>query len=526
MRNWETVGYCVAELLKRMECSRMGASRGLTPARVHLRLDNAIAGSLRPAAVVSRRMPTIISRSPHQETISSLRATSGVVDSEGVVGAEDMPLPDGHMGWPIIGETLALTKDTNYNAKKTKKFGPVYRTKVLGSNAVVVNGIDRINKIMNAEPPLVGVSQSKVGTKLLGHDVITSMDGPRHISLRNILKAAFLPSALESYMPLVTATAREKLQQWSSAEGPVLFEKEIQDFTFKVSMNCIVGLPTEDVTTEELLKLLTDWFGGFFSIFGINLPFTGFGRAIKARNKLVKIVRKGARKYRAEKGETQEKTALAVLSKAVDEDGSILSEEELEQNILLLMFAGYDTTAVTAMILMKALSKHPEVIAKAAAEQKDLISKFGEDISLVATESMPYLTAVIKESMRLEATARIVVRKALETFEIDGYRVPKDWLVVLELQGSMREYEERWPGDLSFDPDRFLTGNGGKMGGQIPWGVGFHSCLGKTLAMLELRVMFAYMIRGYDFRLESYPETRVGIPTSDGFPITFFKREG
>lgn len=80
--------------------------------------------------------------------------------------------------------------------------------------------------------------------------------------------------------------------------------------------------------------------------------------------------------------------------------------------------------------------------------------------------------------------------------------------------------DERWLDDAQFIPLRRLEADGAKPGAQIPFGIGAHKCLGQTIAMLELRIFFALLLRKYSYKIESDQTPRVA-KANDGMPTTF-----
>lgn len=86
-----------------------------------------------------------------------------------------------------------------------------------------------------------------------------------------------------------------------------------------------------------------------------------------------------------------------------------------------------------------------------------------------------------------------------------------------------RLLDERWPTDSRFDPSRFLADGGSKPGSQLPFGIGAHTCIGQRIALLEIKIFVALLLRGYEYEIKSSKRPFIG-RESDGMPTTFSRR--
>jgi cytochrome P450 len=104
-----------------------------------------------------------------------------------------------------------------------------------------------------------------------------------------------------------------------------------------------------------------------------------------------------------------------------------LTRQEIIDNALLLILAGSETAASTLTVSMLALGLNKDVLTKLKAEQNEIISKKGEELTRsILDKDCPYLEAVIKETMRIKPLAGGgALRFAQETFTIDGKQIPK-----------------------------------------------------------------------------------------------------
>jgi cytochrome P450 len=157
-----------------------------------------------------------------------------------------------------------------------------------------------------------------------------------------------------------------------------------------------------------------------------------------------------------------------------------LSDREVFQFIALLLVAGNETTTNLIGNAVKALLRHPDALARVAA-----------DPSLVPR--------VIEETLRWDAPIQMVFRLAKRDAQVAGTTIPEG-AIVTALIGSANRDERRFPDPDLFDLDRDAQGH-------IAFGFGRHFCLGASLARLEARVALEALVpRLVKLRLVSQPE--------------------
>ncbi|MEM9510913.1 MAG: cytochrome P450, partial [Cyanobacteria bacterium P01_E01_bin.35] len=190
---------------------------------------------------------------------------------------------------------------------------------------------------------------------------------------------------------------------------------ELRDYTFDIASNLFVS--TDGGSQTSLGHYFEDWCKGLFTI-PISLPWTRFGKALKARRKLLENLEQIILKR--QQADNPGSDALGLLIQAEDEEGNSLSLEELKDQVLLLLFAGHETltSAVTSFCLLTA--QHPDVMQRLREEQKRL-NVMGTP-TLEDLKAMTYLEQVLQEVMRLIPPVGGGFRKVIKPFEFAGYR--------------------------------------------------------------------------------------------------------
>jgi cytochrome P450 len=221
--------------------------------------------------------------------------------------------------------------------------------------------------------------------------------------------------------------------------------------------------------------------------------------------------------------------ALSLLVQARDEEGNSMSEKELTAQAMLLLFAGHETTTSMLTWICLELGRHPEVFKRAREEQLSLAS-VGE-ISLEQLGKMQYLDQILSEIERLHPAVGGGFRGVVKPFEFNGFQVPTGWIVNYSIPRT-HQLASIYPEPKQFDPDRFSPErqeHKQKPFSLIGFGGGPRICLGIAFAKLEMKIVAAQLLRGYQWEL--LPQQRleaVAIPMlrpKDGLRVRFQRIE-
>lgn len=167
-----------------------------------------------------------------------------------------------------------------------------------------------------------------------------------------------------------------------------------------------------------------------------------------------------------------------------------------------LLLGAIDTTATSLMMAIKFMAQHPDAAAALRQEQATVVATHGPALSDAALRAMLYADAFLKETLRLESPTRVLFRKTMAEYEVEGYRIPAGQKLLVNVGDSIA-HDARWAEDSpgSFRPERWLRDEGQKAGAWVPFGGGPRLCLGQQLAWVEMKAMVAVLSRGYDVEL-------------------------
>ncbi|KAG6389641.1 hypothetical protein SASPL_151113 [Salvia splendens] len=361
-----------------------------------------------------------------------------------------LPLPPGTLGWPYIGETFQLYSQNpnTFFASKLKKYGSIFKTHILGCPCVMIASPEAAKQVLVTNAHLFKPTFPASKERMLGKQAIFFHQGDYHAKLRKLVLRAFLPEAIKSIVSEVDSIAVDSLQSW---DGKLITTfQEMKTYAFNVALLSILG-KDEAQYREDLKRCYYILEKGYNSM-PINLPGTLFHKAMKARKELSRILAK----ILAVRRETKQHHSDLLGSFMEESEG--LTDEQIADNIIGVVFAARDTTASIMTWILKYLAENPSVLQAVTEEQE----------------------AIIKAK------------------EESGYLIPKGWKV-LPLFRNIHHNPENFPEPEKFDPSRFEVAP--KPNTFMPFGNGVHSCPGNELAKLEILVLLHHLTTKYRYSM-------------------------
>lgn len=176
-----------------------------------------------------------------------------------------------------------------------------------------------------------------------------------------------------------------------------------------------------------------------------------------------------------------------------------LNEEEIIAQSMVFLLAGYETTASTLTFCMYELAKHPNIQNKLYDEIKTIIDR-GETLDFNNIMKLPYLDAVISETLRKHPPALLLSREAMEEYHIPEYKytLEKDEAITIPVY-AIHHDPEYYPNPETFNPDRFMPENRHNIVPYtyLPFGGGPRNCIGMRFALSEAKLGLANLLKNF-----------------------------
>ncbi|XP_071726667.1 abscisic acid 8'-hydroxylase 2-like isoform X2 [Rutidosis leptorrhynchoides] len=373
---------------------------------------------------------------------------------------DKLRLPPGSMGWPYIGETLKLfTENPNsFFSNREKRYGKIFKTHILGCPCVMVSSPKLAKLVLVTQSHLFKPTYPPSKEKMIGPEAIFFHQGPYHSYLKKIIQSSFLPSRIKGSVSQIDDIVIGLLSTWEH-DSTINTLHEMKKYAFEVSMLSVFGNKVEDEV--EGIKALYQCLEKGYNSIPLTLPGTPFNKAMKARKRLNEKLRKMIEK-RKKSGENGEGLLGALLSIEEEERRKMkLSESQIADNIIGVIFAAHDTTASVLTWLLKYLHDNPHLLHAVMREQEEIRCnrlEANRRITWEDTRHMPLTTRVIQETLRASSILSFTYREAVEDVEMEGYLIPKGWKI-LPLFRTIHYSSEFFPQPHKFDPSRFEMGS-------------------------------------------------------------------
>jgi cytochrome P450 len=219
---------------------------------------------------------------------------------------------------------------------------------------------------------------------------------------------------------------------------------------------------------------------------------------------------------------------LLRATELVEGDIPPLSDQEVRDNLLAIIVNGYETVATSTALSLDLLARHPEHLCRVQAEVDCLFAT--APFTAAQLMELPYLRAVIVESLRLCPPMAGLQRISIQSDVLAGWSIPVERAVgisLLPLHLNAHDYGEQ---PEQFQPQRYLgmgqpasdrtsggcplkrfLGQGGLRIDQLPltFGDGARRCLGETFALHEMTVVLAILLYQFTFRVQPGDEAEM-----------------
>ncbi|KAI6688120.1 hypothetical protein NL676_024948 [Syzygium grande] len=400
-------------------------------------------------------------------------------------------LPPGSMGWPYIGETLQLySQDPNvFFATKQKRYGEIFKTHILGCPCVMLAGPEAAKFVLVSQAHLFKPTYPKSKERLLGPSALFFHQGKYHTQLRKLVRTSLSPEVIRNMVADIEAVMVSTLDSWVGGHVINTFH-EMKKLSFEVGILAIFGHLESHY--REKLKNNYHMVDRGYNSFPTIIPGTPYRRALLARRNLSKIIsgiiaeRKGKRMLG--------KNLLGHLLDCKDENSEALTDEQITDNIIGVLFAAQDTTASIMTWILKYLHDNPKLLEGVKAEQNTIRRSNDEGfqpLSWSQTRRMPISHRVVLEALRMASIISFTFREAVADVEYKGYLIPKGWKV-MPLFRNMHHNPEFFSDPEKFDPSRFEAAP--KPYTFMPFGSGVHACPGNELAKLEILTLIHHVV--------------------------------
>jgi cytochrome P450 len=379
-----------------------------------------------------------------------------------------------------------------------ERYGPVFTLRIFHGNVVFMLGpaANHYITVSHASNFTWRDSHFRDLIGLMGDGLLT-IDGDFHRRSRRIMLPAFhREHILASAETIIDETVRavEQLTPGSTVDLYAWTRR----LAVRVAMRALFGVDPDGrqaqaIDAAGLFEEALSFYSTEYFLRVLRGPLTPWARLQRAARKLDILIYSEITRRRAtgERG----MDILSLLLDGHDEDGNTLSDLQIRDEVMTLLFAGHDTTTSTVSFMFYELARHPHILTRLLAEQDSLLPNGRPTVSQLVSGELPELEMVFEETLRKYPPAWVGPRRSVEAFEFEGHTVPARAFVNY-CSWASHHLPDVFPEPEEFRPERFAPEAAAALpkGAYIPFGGGSRTCIGMRFGQLEVRAIAALIL--------------------------------
>jgi len=414
---------------------------------------------------------------------------------------------------PTLIQTLQwIANPTQFLERNAAEFGSTFRVQLADSGELIWTAEpDLLQELLTQDENGRYTAPGEVNAilaPLLGDRSMIMISGTEHRRHRKLTMPAFHGERMRAYTDTILAATRHAFGQ--VPQGEVFTVRDVmQDITMDVILTAVFGLQSGEQESgryaeikpliAKTLNLLASPIAASMLFFPILQQDWGtwspWGRFLEQRHRLDALLLAEIADRRANPDPSRN-DVLNMLLDTRDESGETLTDGELRDELMTMLFAGHETTA-TALAWATYWIHRDRRVYNQLVEELGTIDLNADPLTAFR---LPYLTAVCNETLRIYPVAMLTFpRTPIEPVELGGYPIePNDFVM-----GSiylLHHNPDIYPDSKTFNPDRFLDRQYSPFE-FMPFGAGSRRCLGMALAQFEMKLVLAALLQSWTLEL-------------------------
>ncbi|TGD90020.1 cytochrome P450 [Mycolicibacterium sp. CH28] len=395
-------------------------------------------------------------------------------------------LPPGPRAPRVVQGIRFMASRRSSDGALARRYGPVFSLNLpIFGKTVLISDPALVKDLFTTGSDLVGRA-TNLG-EVLGPGSTFSLDGEEHRQRRKMLVPPFHGKRMAGYEAIVEEEVLREIAGWP--EGT---EFETLPSMMRITLNAILRavFGADGAAFDELRELLPRAveIGSrlvvlpkfFRRDLGTHSPG---GTMRRYRRRYDEIIDSLIADARNDPAFDERSDVLSLMLRARYDDGSVISDRHIADELLTLLTAGHETTATTLAWLVERVRRHPELLDRLTEE----VDAGGSDLQ----------QATIWEVQRVRPVIDGTSRRTLQRIRLGEWVIPENHVVMVSI-AMAHAARDRFDDPSAFNPDRFV-GAAPDNYAWIPFGGGIRRCIGAAFANMEMAVTLRTMLREFAF---------------------------
>ncbi|WP_132058368.1 cytochrome P450 [Halorussus amylolyticus] len=414
----------------------------------------------------------------------------------------DPPGPD---GLPVVGSLPAYASDPfAFERDAVAEYGDVVRWRVPGGWMYHLAHPDHIERVLvqNNENYVKGEAFQETLGPVTGNGILNS-EGEFWRRQRHLIQPAFGPDRISTYAGMMTDATERRIEPWSHGDRRNV-HAEMSALTLEIVGRTLFGVDVSGTASRVGDALDVVMAASEFSltdVLPVWVPTPQRRRFERAVEDLESVVERIVAERRENPTDDD---VVSMLLAARDESGEGMTDEQIHDEVMTLLLAGHETTALALTFTFFLLAQHPEV-------ERELVAELREEVgdrtpTFADLPDLPFLDRVVTESMRLYPPVPGIIREPVADDRMGEYRIPAG--VTVSMSQHVVHRDPRWYDDpMAFRPERWTDDLRDSLPrlAYFPFSAGPRRCIGDRFALLEAKLVLATILPRFHLELVSSP---------------------
>jgi cytochrome P450 len=368
--------------------------------------------------------------------------------------------------------------------------------------ALFVSTVDGARDILTAPGTLCRAPLPNPIEPLVGQNSLILLSGEPHRRTRNILMPALCGEHLRGYVDLIADVTNDEIAALQPGDQLVVRDAA-QAITLDVVIRVLFG-ETDRARRAEYARVIKELMRSSTAPLML-VPW--LRRTIAGRGPWARLVRFRAQLDGLLSEQIEERSGMGehgndmieLILAATDEDGNRLGDDALREQLRTMLAAGHETSSTSLAWAMYHIHRDESIRLR-------LIDELADAATPREIAALPYLGAVIQETLRMHPTVPIVLRRLTGPLTVTGVPCSAGDVVGIALP-ALHFNPNVWKDPDSFNPDRFLERKPSPFE-YAPFGGGYRRCIGATFAQHELAVAIGIILNAVELRMPAREQRR------------------
>ena len=427
-------------------------------------------------------------------------------------------------GVPFLGTLMGFAKNPiDVIRAGHAKHGNVFSIRLLHKKMTFLVGPEVSSHFFKGKE--TDISQKEVyefNVPVFGPGVVYDVDMETRVQQFQFFAESLKPAKMKTYVGMMVREAEDFFAKWGD-EGTVDLRDEFSRLIILTASRCLMGREIREQLFDKVASLYHDLDDGMqpISVLFPYLPIEAHRKRDAARKEMGRLFAGVIKQRRA--SNANEPDVLQTFIDAEYKNGKPMEDEQITGMLIAVLFAGQHTSSITSTWTgLKVLEQKAKWWPRLEGEQKRLIAEHGATLDYDVVNKMDNLHWCIQEALRMYPPLIMLMRYVKTPFTVDASpphgpggpsgssrRVTIDKGSIIATSPTYAHYLDhvfKDPG--AYDPDRFGPGRQedkqkDKPFSHIGFGGGRRACMGERFAYLQIKSIWAVLIRDFDFTLES-----------------------